>query len=99
MRRDRRDRQYRNGGVSRTYAAHLASRGLVDITVDATALVLTDPDDASGLPTWVRIRSREAGGPTPRDVEEWEAGVERARQEPGFVFAVSYLVTSGRRVP
>jgi SAM-dependent methyltransferase len=98
MRRDRRDRQYRNGGVSRKYAAYLAASGLVDITVDATTLVLTDPDDAFGFPTWMRTRSCEVGGPTQRDVEEWESGVERARHEPGFVYAVSYLVTSGRRV-
>jgi len=65
---------------------------------DATTLVLTDPDDAFGLPTWARTRSGEAGGPTKSDVEEWEAGVEWARNEPGFVFAVSYLVTTGRRV-
>jgi SAM-dependent methyltransferase len=97
MRRDRRDRQYRNGSVSRKYAAHLAARGFVDISVDATTLVLTDPDDAFGFPTWMRTRSREPDGPTPGDVEEWEAGVERARHEPGFVYAVSYLVTSGRR--
>lgn len=101
MRRDRRDRQYRNGELARQYAELFAARGLVDITVDATALVLTDPDDAFGLPSWVRTRAGESAGESDRataaDVEEWEAGVERARHEPGFLYVVSYLVTVGHR--
>jgi SAM-dependent methyltransferase len=97
MRRDRCDRQYRNGRLARNCARLLAGRGLVDIDVDATTLVLTDPDDAFGFPAWVRTRAEEGQGLTTADVEEWEAGVERARREPGFVYAVSYLVTTGRR--
>jgi SAM-dependent methyltransferase len=58
MRRDRRDRQYRNGLLSRSYARLLAARGLLDVSVDATTLVLTDPDDAFGFPAWMPRRKR-----------------------------------------
>ena len=60
-------------------------------------LVLTDPDLAFGLPTWVRHRHETAGDISTGVVEEWDAGMTRARAEPGFVYAVTYLVTRGRR--
>jgi len=92
----RRDRQYRNGTIARRYPALLAHLGLIDITVDAHALVLTDPDLAFGLPSWVEV-ARDAGDATDADVEAWAAGIDAARRDGGFVYAVTYLVVSGRR--
>jgi SAM-dependent methyltransferase len=96
--RRRRDVQYRNGRMARRLPAEFARRGLVEVTVDAFGLVLTDPDEAFGLPTWVD-HALQVG--TPGFVEdhraEWDVAMQRARAEPGFVYAVTYFVVSGRR--
>ena len=97
VRRYRRDVLYRHGTLARKFAGIFASLGLSQIEVHAEVLVLTDPDLAFGLPTWVRHRHETAGDISTGVVEEWDAGMTRARAEPGFVYAVTYLVTSGRR--
>jgi SAM-dependent methyltransferase len=96
--RRRRDVQYRNGRMARRLPAEFARRGLVDVTVDAFGLVLTDPDEAFGLPTWVdhALRARTPGFVDDHR-EQWDVAMQRARAEPGFVYAVTYFVVSGRR--
>ena len=92
----RREIGYRNGTYARRLPRLLGELGLVDVTVDAFPLVLTNPDDAFGLPTWVDYWRAE--GPFgDREAAEWAAAIRRAREQPGFVFALLYLVTSGRK--
>jgi SAM-dependent methyltransferase len=87
----RRDRGYRNGTLARRLPALLGAAGLADVTVDAVALVLTDPADAFGLRGWPRL-----WGWADDDVAAWEAAVDGAAGR-GFVYAVTYLVVAGRR--
>ena len=91
----RRDVGYRNGLNARRLPRMFAELGLVDVTVDAFPLVLTDPDDAFGLPGWVEYWRTE--GPfDDAAVTEWNAAMHDARETPGFVLALLYLVVSGR---
>lgn len=82
---------YRNGTLARRLPELLLAAGLADLTVDAVALALTDPDDAFGIGTWPA-----AWGFPPGEAEEWEAAVGAAAGR-GFLYAVTYLVVSGRR--
>lgn len=90
----RRDVGYRNGRLASALPARFEAAGLLDVTVRAFPLVLTDPDDAFGLPTWVAYW-RERGHPfDDSDIREWDAGIARAR-DGGFVYALLYFVASG----
>jgi SAM-dependent methyltransferase len=89
LRRLRRDVGYKNGTFAHRLPGLFAEAGLLEITVDAFPLLLTNPDDAFGLPTWPEYWGIDA----PR----WDALIERARAAPGFVYAVLYLVVSGIR--
>jgi SAM-dependent methyltransferase len=89
----RRDVGYRHGRLAAQLPALLASLGIVDISTAAFPLVLTDPDDAFGLPSWV-TGWRELGGFDDRDVAEWDAAIARAR-ETGMVYALLYFVVAG----
>jgi len=90
----RRDVGYRNGRLASALPAAFAGAGLHDVTVRAFPLVLTDPDDAFGLPTWVAYWRHRGHGFDDADAREWDAGIERAR-EGGFVYALLYLVIAG----
>ncbi|MGH8977559.1 MAG: hypothetical protein ACRDV7_05745, partial [Acidimicrobiia bacterium] len=83
---------YRNGMFVREIPRRFADRGLRDVTVDEFPLVLTDPDDAFGIATWVAYWRDHF---TAHDVAEWDAGMQRARESGGFVYALSYFVTTG----
>ena len=89
----RRDVGYRNGRLATKLPALLASMGVVDISVTAFPLVLTDPDDAFGLPSWP-TRWRERGPFDDDDIAEWDAGIRRAR-ETGLIYALLYFVVAG----
>jgi SAM-dependent methyltransferase len=97
VRRLRRDIGYRNGTLAGQLPDLLLGMGLADVTVDAFPLLLTDPDNAFGLPTWVR-GWRDRGPFSADDEREWDAGVDRSRRRGGFVYALLYFVVSGRRV-
>ena len=94
----RRTVQYRSGFNARRLPAMFAAAGLSDVTVDAFALTLTDPDDAFGLPTWVDD-AVDAGAPgfEHRHRQEWADAMEQARSAPGFVYVVTFLVVAGRK--
>lgn len=87
----RRDRGYRHGTLARRLPAMLLAAGLVDVTVDGVALVLTDPADAFGVRGWPRLWGFADG-----EAAAWEAAVEGAAGR-GFVYSVTYLVVAGRR--
>jgi SAM-dependent methyltransferase len=92
----RREIGYRNGVNARRLPRACAELGLVGITLDAFPLVLTDPDDAFGLPTWVEYW--RAQGPFDVTAQaEWAAAMQRARDQTGFVFALVYFVVSGQK--
>jgi hypothetical protein len=93
----RRDASYRNGTFARRLPHLLGQLGLGDVEVAAYPLVLTDPRDAFGLPGWVAY-ARELGGGFSSDEErEWQDAVARASTEGSFLFALTYLVSSGQR--
>jgi hypothetical protein len=92
VRRLRRDVGYRNGTLARELPHRLTALGLEDVSIDAFPLVLTDPDDAFGIATWVAYWRDHF---TAHDVAEWDAGMQRARESGGFVYALSYFVTTG----
>jgi SAM-dependent methyltransferase len=85
---------YRNGLLARRLPDLFAAIGLEDVTVDAYPLVLTEPDDAFGLPTWVSYWHEHF---TEADAAEWAAGMERVREGAPFVYALLYFVVSGTR--
>ena len=87
LRRLRRDVGYKHGTLARRLPLLFADAGMRDITVDAFPLLLTNPDDAFGLPTWPQYWNIEAPG--------WDEIMHRARTEPGFVYALLYFVVSG----
>jgi SAM-dependent methyltransferase len=92
VKRLRRDVGYRNGTFVRRLPAIFEDAGARDITIEAFPLVLTDPDDAFGLPGWARYWSEHF---SEAEAEEWETGVDAAR-EAGFVYALLYFVVAAR---
>jgi hypothetical protein len=73
----------------------LAAMGLTDIRVEASALVLTDPELAFGLPGWVAYWAEEAGFDTADD-RRWRRQLASSANA-GFIYAVTYLVTVARK--
>ena len=107
VKRLRRDVGYRNGTYVTRLPAMLHDLGLTEITVDSFPLLLTNPDDAFGLPNWPRFFSRgdetEAAPTHPdatftsEELEEWDRGIVRARASGGMVYALLYFVVSAVR--
>jgi SAM-dependent methyltransferase len=93
----RRDVGYRNGRFVSSLPALLAAWGLVDVSVEAFPLVLTDPDVAFGLPGWPTLWRTE-GGFTDDDLDEWAAGMDRARRDGGLVYALLYFVVAATKI-
>jgi SAM-dependent methyltransferase len=85
---------YRNGTLARRLPALFTAMGLTDVTVDAFPLVLVDPADAFGLPSWVSYWHQHF---TDADAVDWAAGMERVRAGEPFVYALLYFVVSGIR--
>ena len=57
---------YRHGRIAAEVPALIADLGMADIQVEGSALVLTDPNLAFGLPSWVSYWA-EPGGFTKAD--------------------------------
>jgi SAM-dependent methyltransferase len=93
VKRLRRDVGYRHGTLARRLPGLFARAGLDAVTVEAFPLVLTDPDDAFGLPGWPRYWSNHF---SKSETTEWDEGVLRGR-EGGFVYALLYFVIAGTR--
>jgi ubiquinone/menaquinone biosynthesis C-methylase UbiE len=93
VRRLRRDRGYRNGKFVRRIPALLAGAGLQDVIVEAFPLVLTNPEDAFGLPGWPRYWAEHF---SEAEVAEWEHAV-REHREGAFIYALLYFVVAGTR--
>jgi SAM-dependent methyltransferase len=90
----RRDVGYRNGRFVTSLPGRLLSMGLTEVTVDAFPLVITDPDEAFGLPTWLRWRRDNGHAFTDDEIDEWDCGIEHSRSG-GLVYALLYFVISG----
>jgi SAM-dependent methyltransferase len=92
----RRDVGYRHGHIAAQYPGRFSAMGLLDVTVDAFAILLTDPADAFGLESWPRTW-RGAGHLdwTDEDLLLWEGAL--AGEMNGFTLSLTYLVVSGRK--
>lgn len=74
-----------------------ALAGLTDIDVTAFPLVLTDPNEAFGLPTWPRWwRDHGVGEWTDDDLSQWDRAIETTPNQ-GFLYALLYFVVAGTR--
>jgi SAM-dependent methyltransferase len=95
LERLRRDVLYRNGALISQIPQHMSDMGFCAVTVDVFPLVLTDPADAFGLPTWPEACQSE--GPfTSEEVAEWK-DVINTHPLDGFSYSVSYVVVAGTR--
>ena len=94
----RRDVGYRNGRLARRLPEMIRRLGFEDITVDAFPLLLTDPDDAFGLPGWPRFwQTKDLLEWSDEEMGEWDVAINRSRRE-GLVYVLTFLVVAGRRV-
>jgi hypothetical protein len=91
IKRLRRDVGYRNGRLVATLPAAMTGFGLTDVSVDAFPLVLTNAEDAFGLPRWPRLW-RTQGGFRDDEIETWE----RAMAQP-VVYALLYVVVAATK--
>jgi hypothetical protein len=90
----RRDVGYSHGRIASKYSDILGGLGLSQITVDAFALVLTNPRDAFGIEQWPRSwRDRGIGSFTPSDLNSWESALKMGVK--GFLLGLTYFVVSG----
>ncbi|HYZ99690.1 MAG TPA: methyltransferase domain-containing protein [Acidimicrobiales bacterium] len=97
VKRLRRDVGYRNGRLASELPEIFASRRVTDIAVAAFPLVITDPGDAFGLPSWPRLwRDRGIGAWDDDELSRWDQAIDTSRTS-GFVYALMYLVVSGTR--
>jgi len=88
----RRDVGYRNGRLASSLPAVLATMGMVEVSVDAFVLLLTDPDEAFGIAGWPRLW-QATGTFSPEEIDRWERAVGRSR-EGGFLYSLIYLVVA-----
>jgi SAM-dependent methyltransferase len=99
VKRLRRDVGYRNGRLASRLPDVLASAGLTDVDVTAFPLVITDPDEAFGIPSWPRVwRDRGSGEWGDDDLTRWDEAIDASRRG-GFVYALMYFVVTGIRAP
>jgi hypothetical protein len=71
------------------------SLGFRDVALKSFPLVLTDPADAFGLPTWPETWRAE-GAFTDEEIREWRLAMEQ-RPLPGFRYRVTFLVVAGTK--
>jgi SAM-dependent methyltransferase len=89
----RREVGLRNGTFVREVPALLRQRRLTNVASAEFVLVLDDPDDAFGLPTWVAYW-RSAGPFADADADTWTIAVDAARAERTFRYEVTYVVVT-----
>ena len=90
----RRDVGYRNGRwISK--APSILERLGADVTVvEAFPVVIRDPAEAFGLPTWP-AHWQEAGGFTDDELAEWNDAM--TSPTPGFLYSLTFFVVAGRK--
>ena len=91
----RRDAGLRHGDLAHRLPRLFRAAGLVDVAIEGTTLVLTDPDDAFGFPTWARAM-HDRGLVDLHEVERFEADVRASADAGNFLYAVTFFITSGR---
>ena len=96
LKRFRCDDGLRHGDLAHRLPRLFRAAGLIDVAVEGTTLVLDDPDDAFGLPTWPRVMHDRGLLDLP-EVERFEADVRAAADAGDFLYAVTFFITSGRR--
>jgi SAM-dependent methyltransferase len=95
----RRDVLRFNGAFAHDAVAAFGRAGLVDVVVEATTLVVRDPealDNVMGLRTWGRL-AEARGNLAPGDGERWERELDDAVERGSFLYAVTFFLTAGRR--
>jgi SAM-dependent methyltransferase len=88
---------YRNGTFAGRVPRLLGRLGLVEVAVAAYPLVLTDPEDAFGLPGWVGYAREFGAGFYAADERAWRDGLDRAGRGGGFLSALTFLICGGPR--
>jgi SAM-dependent methyltransferase len=91
----RRDVGYRNGRLASELPALLRELRIDQVTIDAFPLLIQDPADAFGLPTWPASWQARAGFTT-EELAEWNHAIEDAAER-GFVYLVTFLVVGGTK--
>jgi SAM-dependent methyltransferase len=89
------DEGLRHGDLAHRLPRLFRAAGLVDVAVEGTTLVLTDPGDAFGFATWARAM-HDRGLLHAGDVARFEADVRAAADAGDFLYAVTFFITSGR---
>ena len=95
VKRFRCDDGLRHGDLAHRMPRLFRAAGLIDVAVEGTTLVLSDPGDAFGFPTWARAMHDRGLLDLP-DVERFEAGVRASADAGDFLYAVTFFITSGR---
>ena len=90
----RRDIGYRNGRWISKAPAMLEDLGAEVISVEPFALVIQDPADAFGLPTWP-VHWREPGGFTAEELGQWNRAM--SDPAPGFLYSVTLVIVASRK--
>jgi SAM-dependent methyltransferase len=90
----RRDLGYRNGRWISMAPSILEHLGADVTSVEPFALIIRDPAEAFGLPTWP-VRWKEAGGFSEEELAEWNRAM--ADRSPGFLYSLTFLVIAGRK--
>lgn len=90
----RRDLGCRNGRWISQAPSTMEQLGADVTAVEAFTLVIRDPNEAFGLPTWP-LRWRDEGGFTEDELAEWS--VAMAHPSPGFLYSLTIVVVAARR--
>lgn len=97
--RFRADHALRHGTLAHRMGGLFVHAGVVDVSVDATAVVLRDPealDNAMGLRSWAAT-AHERGLLAAEDVPAWERALDEAIADGHFLYAFTVFLTAGTR--
>ena len=90
----RRDVGYRHGRWISEAPSILERLGADVTSVEPFALIIRDPTEAFGLPTWP-AHWQETGGFTDDELSEWSRAM--AAPSPGFLYSLTFLVVAARK--
>jgi SAM-dependent methyltransferase len=89
----------RNGTLAHRMGGQLVEAGLEEVSVEERRLIVRDPtsvDNVMGLRSWARTASAR-GLMNDEDVARWETLYDQLVAEGGFLWSVSFFITSGRK--